>query len=140
MKREDPKLIVAVYLRGEDLDPELVTQSIRIEPSTAQKRGDKQVTSTGREFTAKLGVWALVVELDSSSLDAHLTQLASALPVGSAFASLANVEEAYVDIFIALVSDADGDARCELAVSPQSLELLARLGLPVQISVTAGQE
>jgi hypothetical protein len=140
MKPEDPKLIVAVYLRGEDLDPERVTQSVRVEPSRTQKKGEKLVTSTGREFTAKLGLWALVVELDSSSLDAHLMQLANVLPAGSLLAAVTGVEEAYVDIFVALVSDTDGDAKCELALSSKSLELLSRLGLPVRISVTAGRE
>lgn len=133
-------LIVALYLRGDLLDPDLVTQSVGIEPSKAQRKGERLVTSTGHEVIAKLGLWALVVESDSSSLDAHLTRLADSLPPGLALSSIVGVEEAYVDIFVALASDTDGDARCELDVSPKSLELLARLGLPVRITVTVGRD
>jgi hypothetical protein len=137
---EDPKLIVAVYLRGEHLDPEMVTQSICIQPSRTQKKGQTYITQAGREFTGKLGLWALVVEFDSPSLDAHLSQLADSLPDGLAFSTISGVEEAYVDVFVALVSDADGDAKCELDVSAKTLDRLAKLGLPIRISMTAGRE
>ena len=140
MKSEDPKLIVALYLRGELLDPEQVTKHVRITPSKTQKKGDVQVTPTGHKVVAKHGLWAFLVELDSPSLNEHIAQLASSLTSELHFSSITDVEEAYIDIFMAITSDSDGDASCELEVSPTSLKFLAELGLTVRISVTAGRE
>lgn len=140
MKSDEPKLIVALYLRGENLDPELINHVTGVQPSRTQKKGEKHTTSTGHEFTVKMGLWALVVELESASLDAHLARLVGSLPSGTALSSIAGVDDAYVDIFVALVSSMQGDANCELAINPKVLAPLARLGLPIRISVTAGRD
>ena len=140
MKPDDPKLIVALYLRGEHLDPELATRAIGVQPSRTQKKGERQVTSTGHEVAVKLGLWALVVEFEPPSLDAHLGRLAASLPRGGGLASIDGVEDAYIDIFVALVSNSEGDAKCELSISSKVLETLAGLGLPIRISMTAGQD
>lgn len=140
MKPEEPKLIVAIYLTGEQLDPKLVTRVIGVQPSRKQTKGERQITSTGHEFTVTLGLWALVVEFDSPSLDAHLAQLVGSLPSGVALSSIVGVEDAYVDVFVALASNLDGDAKCELGISPTVLKPLAGLGLPIRISVAAGRD
>ena len=140
MNPEDPKLIVALYLRGEQLDPDAVSRVLAIRPSRAQTKGQRLRTSTGHEFEAKVGLWSLVVELQSSSLEAHLAQLLSTLPPVLSLSSIADVEEAYIDVFLALASDRDGEARCELDVSPSTLRRLSELGLPVRLSVTAGPD
>lgn len=140
MKLEEPKLIAAIYLRGEYLDPEVASRVIGVQPTRTQKKGERQVTSTGHELTVKLGLWALVVELDSPSLDTHLEKLVGSLPSGTSLSSIAGVEDAYVDVFVALVSSSDGDAKCELSVSPKVLKSLASLGLPIRLSLTVGQD
>lgn len=140
MTYKDPKLIVALYLRGEHLDPDLVTQRVGIEPSKMHKKGDTHVTSTGHKVTAKHGLWALVIEVDSLSLDDHLLRLEGSLPPDLSPSSIGGVEDAYFDVFVAMTSDADGDAECELEVSPKLLALLASFGLPVRITVTSGRD
>ena len=140
MKSKEPKLIVSLYLRGQALDPEAVTHVIGILPTSVQSSGHRKVTSSGREFTTKLGVWSLSVELDSSSLDAHLAQLARDLPYGVNFASIPGVNDAYFDVFVALATDLDGEAKGEFDISQVVLGVLARLGLPVRITITAGQD
>lgn len=140
MISKDPKLIVALYLRGELLDPDQVTQRFGIEPSKMHKKGDIHITPTGHKVTAKHGLWALIIELDSPSLDDHLLSLAGSLPADLSLSSISSVEDAYFDVFVGMTSDADGDAECELEVSPRLLAQLAGFGLPVRITVTAGRD
>ena len=140
MNTKNQKIIAALYLRGEFLDPQLVTKSIGVEPSRAQKKDDVSFTSTGHKVVAKLGLWALIVELDSSSLDNHIKLLAELLPFELSYSSIVGVEEAYVDIFVAMASDADGDAYCTFELSPRSLDALARLKLPFHMTITVGHD
>jgi Domain of unknown function (DUF4279) len=140
MKPDEPQLIVALYVRGDALDPELVTQLLGVEPTKMQKKGQEFVTPSGREFATKIGLWSLVIQSESTSLDEHLTMLLSALAGRKGIDSIPGVEDAYVDVFVALASDKDGDANCALSVGPAALEGLATLGLPLRISMTAGPE
>lgn len=140
MSSKDPKLIVALYLRGERLDPDQVTQRLGVEPSKTQKKGDVNVTPTGHNVIARHGLWARLVELDSASLDEHLLRLAESLPASLSLSSIDDIEDAYFDVFVAMATDVDGDAECELDVSPKLLAMLARFGLPVRIAVTAGRD
>ena len=135
-----PKIIVGLYLRGKDLDPELITRSTGVQPSKSQRRGDKSFTSTGHEVVKKIGVWAIVIELESHSLEEHLSQLADSLPSGGRYSGIAGVEEAYIDIFVALASSPRGEASCDFEIGPSSIEMLSQLGLPVRLSLTAGPE
>jgi hypothetical protein len=136
-----PMLIVALYLRGEALDPDAVTHAVGVQPTKKQRRGEKQVTSSGREFVPKVGLWALSVELESASLDAHLARLMEHLPQeGGALTSISGVDEAYVDVFIALASESDGEAKGEFEISARALEMAATLGIPVRLTITAGPD
>jgi hypothetical protein len=141
MKADDYKIIVALYLRGEDLDPDAVTKTLGISPSRFQRKGEKKVTSTNHEYVAKIGMWGLIADSDSYLLGDHITQLASSIAVGGdVLSSLTGVQEAYVDIFVAATADEDGDGTCEFELSKENLVALERMGLPVRLTVTLGKE
>lgn len=140
MNADDLQLIVALYVRGDALDPELVTKHLGVEPTKAQKKGQEFIASSGREFAAKNGLWSLVSKSESTSLDRHLAELLSGLGGCKGIDSIPGVEDAYIDVFVALVSDKDGEAKCALSVDPATLDGLAMLGLPLRISMTAGPE
>ncbi|MGO4152054.1 DUF4279 domain-containing protein [Cupriavidus sp. YAF13] len=140
MGLDEPKIIVALYLNGEHLDPESVTREIGVGPSRAQKKGERRVTSSGLEFLVKQGSWALSFELGSTSLDDHLARLIQSFPIGKPLSAIANVEDAYIDVFVALSSSLDGDAKCELDIEPDVLVSLAQLGLPIRITVNVVRE
>lgn len=140
MNADDPQLIVALYVRGDALDPDLVTKYLGVKPTKTQKKGQEFVTSSGREFVAKNGLWSLVIQSKSASLDRHLTALLTGLGSCKGIDSIPGVEEAYIDVFVALASDKDGEAECALSMEPATLDSLAMLGLPLRISMTAGPE
>jgi len=110
MKAYDYKIIVALYLRGNDLDPAAVTKVLGVSPSRFQCKGEKRVTSTSREYVAKIGMWGLIADSDSCLLADHIAQLASSIAVDDdILKTLAGIEEAYIDIFIAATANEDGE-------------------------------
>src|SRR5437773_12569053 len=68
-----PLISVAIYLRGTDLDPKVVSGILGIEPSRAQKRG--QLKPGSRKFVAKIGTWVLKIASDSRSVESMIDEL-----------------------------------------------------------------
>lgn len=141
MKTDDYKVIVALYLRGEDLAPDSVTTALGINPSRSQRKGEKRVTSTNREYVTKIGMWGLISDADSNLIADHITRLASLVKLdANALCGVAGVQEAYIDIFVAAIANEDGEGSCEFELSPDNLTDLERMGLPVRLTVTLGKE
>lgn len=140
MNAQDVKLVVALYLRGNHLDPKQVTRLFNVQPSRVQVRGQRSRTSTGHEITADIGLWALIVECQSPSLDDHLKQLVDLLPAQLPLSSVSGLEEAYVDVFAALASDRSGEVTCNLGLSSIVLARLGELGVPMRLTITAGPD
>ncbi|SEA75030.1 protein of unknown function [Nitrosospira multiformis] len=141
MKADDHKMIiVTLYLRGDDLDPEVVTKKLGIRPSRFQRKGEKKVTSTKHEYLAKMGTWGLIADSESCLLADHITALASNIVAdGDVLIKLPGVQEAYIDIFIAPTAGQDGGTR-ELELSKENLTQLARMGLPVRLTISHVKE
>lgn len=130
------KIEVTVYLRGMSLNPAHVSSELGLEPSKSQLKGEKKLTSTNKEFVTNIGLWALSVEADSSDLSALIGELVLKVKNrGVPFASVAGVEEAYLDVFIALDADDDGGGTGAFQLSEESVSALHGLGLPVRFSV-----
>ncbi|AOY95573.1 hypothetical protein BKK79_27955 [Cupriavidus sp. USMAA2-4] len=140
MMKDEPMLIIALYVTGTKLDPDRITEILGIEPNRKRSCGEKRISSSGHEITAKCGLWGLVIESDSPLLEVQLAQLVEKVRPSQTFPTVAGVEEAYVDVFIALGSDSDGNANCDLSLSADLLTQVARLGLPLKITVSVGRD
>ncbi len=141
MKTGDYKIIVALYLRGDDLDPDSLTTKFGVNPTRQQRKGDKNVTSTNREYVAKTGMWGLVADSDSDVISEHITQLMSILSVDrDVIGRLDGIQDAYIDIFVAVTSDEDGESTYAFELSKENLTALERIGLPVHLTVTSSKE
>lgn len=136
MTESDYKITVAVYLRGDSLDPVFISNVIGVNPTRSQYKGQKNLTSTNREFLSKIGMWSLVSESCSSKISDHVNDLFS--QIGGCelvLSSISGVDEAYVDIFIASTTDGANDASCDFDLNEAALSALATLALPVRFSV-----
>lgn len=130
------KIEVAIYLRGVNLDPVYVSSVLGLEPSKSQFKGEKRRTSTGKDFVTGIGLWALTVEADSNNLSALIGELGLGVENrGVSFAHIAGVEEAYLDVFMAVDADDDGGGTCTFQLSEESVSALHGLGLPVRFTV-----
>lgn len=140
MNAELPKLIVALYLVGADLDPVTITGILKVQPSKTQKKGQEFITASGREYKAKTGTWALIVELESEPLDVHLRRLIDALPKSTSLVGLPGAESAFIDVFVGVSSRPTGEGSCELSIPAEVVPELAALGLRVNFTFSAGPD
>ena len=129
------KLEIAIYLRGDDLNPSYVSALLGLEPSRSQFKGEKKITSTNKEFVARVGFWALAAEATSNDLAALVGAFVSRIENrGVVFAEITGVQEAYVDVFFAVDADDEGGGTCAFQLSQENLRSLERLGMPVRFT------
>ncbi len=139
MNMPDHKVIAALYLKGAELQPSDVTAAVSVAPTSSRTRGETRTTSAGATISAKTGLWALIVERDGMEVSTVLTELLNALGPQSGLSNLPNVEEAYFDIFVAALSNEDGEGTCEFGLAPSQSAALATYGLPVKFTVNMGK-
>ena len=85
---------------------------------------------------AKTGLWALVAKTESGDLPVHIQELASKIGDGGpVLTDIAGVQEAYVDVFVAVDADDDGGGTCEFQLSQENVRALDRFGIPIQFTV-----
>ena len=138
MNQQNQKLEVALYLRGDDLDPAQVSQLLGLEPTKSQRKGEERLTSTNRKITAKVGLWALVAESKSNDLSVLIDELTSKIGDRAAapLPSIPGVQEAFLDVFIAIDADReDGGGTCEFQLSTEDLHSLKRVGVATRFTV-----
>jgi hypothetical protein len=135
MMDKNPKIEVAIYLRGGALDPDHVTKALGVAPSRSQFSGEKRISASGKESVTKIGVWVLVSEPDSTSVSTAISNLASKIPMnGPRMNEIAGVQEAYVDVFIAVDARSDGEGAAEFQLGREDVEMLNKIGLEVRFT------
>jgi len=133
--------MVAVYLRGDLLKPEDVSQILGVKPSRSQEKNELRTTSTGCSFRTKIGVWGLIAQSDSSDISVHIDELLSKIGNPSIpLKEIHGVQETYLDIFIAIASNVETERDVYFELSNEHLEKLNRLDLPVRVSVAVVRE
>jgi hypothetical protein len=136
MKQAACKTEVTIYLRGANLDPVFASTALGLKATKSQTSGEKRRTSTNKEFVTRVGLWALAIEADSNSLPALIDELVLKVKDrGTAFAQVVGVEDAYLDVFMAVDADSDGGGTCEFGLSQESFRALLGFGLPVRFTV-----
>jgi hypothetical protein len=127
---------VAIYLRGPDLDPVHVSNVLGIGPSRSQFRGEKRLSAAKIESVAKIGLWALVNDGDARTVEQAISQVVSKIPKDApSLLDIDGVDEAYIDVFIAVDADTDGGGSCGFVLSPEQVKLLSSINLPVQFNI-----
>lgn len=141
MSRSDVSIIVSLYIRGPDLDPDIVTKRLGIVPSRTQRNGETRTTSSNRDYVTKLGLWALISNIKSNLVNENLRDLIKSLPTQSDFISgIPGAQEAYFDVFIASEADDAAEGGCEFEISADVIAGLSKFGLPVRFSFAVVKE
>lgn len=139
MTGSDKKVIASLYLKGDDLDPQVVTEALRVRPTGSHARGEVHRTSSGREFVTKTGLWSLVFDQDPAEVSDVLGALLRCLGKQRTLVNLPGVQEAYFDVFVANSLDGDGEGTCAMEILADQLGALSHYGLPVRFTVTMGR-
>lgn len=135
--KSKPILDVGLYLRGSDLNPEVVTSALGVDASKSRVRGEKSLTSTNQEITAKTGLWFLDISTESSSLRDRLAWLTQELGrFSGSLTSIPGVQEAEISVFIALADNDRGGGEYEFDLGPTDLASVSKLGAPITFAIT----
>ena len=135
MKRGEPLVIVAVYLRGDRLCPSKLSSELGIQASHAQKKGD--VIQGVKPVTAEIGLWALSAQTKSVNISEHVDELLQKFQsVKRPLHRLDAVEEAYLDIFIAQDNETTDRNSIEAILSLEQVAKIGKLGLAVHLTVS----
>jgi hypothetical protein len=141
MNSQDVLVTVGLYLLGEQLDPEKISEELGIVPTKARRKGEKRETATGREYISKTGVWSLVLSKDHAEVADVAANLLTALAhCKKPLKTLTGIQDAYFDVFIAGTADNDGEGSCEFEIDSAQLATLAQHGLPIRFKVSLGQD
>jgi hypothetical protein len=134
-KVSKPLVDVALYLRGDGLDPVQVTSMLGVTASKARQKGEKWYTSTNKEVTAKTGIWKLVSCADSTSLADKIYWLRQQFATAKKFPlDILGVQEVELSVFVALDTDMDGGADYESEISKDDTMWLGEIGAIVSFS------
>ena len=136
-----PVVAVTLYLSGDMLDPDAVTQATGIAPTHSQKKGEAHITCSGKTVIRKLGVWAWEPGLRGQSVDLQMAALVrcfTSVPVR--LRDLPGVEEAYVDLYSAYAPDGDNAGGEAWTLREPHLQLLAAHGLEFRATISCDSE
>lgn len=132
------KISVGLYLRGAGLDPAKVSDYLGKTPDRSQYKGERQRGGKGREYLRNIGLWAIETKLEpeSGNLEDYIDDLLSKIDFNHENIShLNDIEEAYIDIFVAAESDQSSSGTCDFEMSPHQITELSRIGLPVRFTI-----
>ena len=127
---------VAIYVHGDNLEPQGLTELLGIKPDASWKSGEERRVNSGATVSAKAGMWTLSVPLAEGDMDGILTKLTGAL--GENFpriSSVPGIESIYADIFVC-ISREQSDAGYTLKLHNSGLATLANAGLDLQVTVS----
>ncbi|MFY0186245.1 hypothetical protein ACTT2I_02240 [Stenotrophomonas sp. PUT21] len=129
---------LTLFLKGDALDPRLLTDLLGVQPTKAHAKGRVWTTSAGTEVTDRNGLWMLSLtgglsDVSSLILRLHAIIEKSCRPV----LQLPGVSEAFIDFLVMVPALPSGGADCHLAINHSSVVALGELGLPVEISFSA---
>lgn len=102
----------------------------------SQSKGERRTTPTGAQYNTRIGLWALHVDEDTTDLAAVIDKVTAQFegkPV--AFGQVAGVEEAFVDVYVAVGTEEDGGGKCEFELTEGTVRALHRLGVPVKFTI-----
>lgn len=138
-----PYLIsVSLYVRGENLDPNRISEIIGLTPTSSGRRGGSRTTDSGRQVHPRSGFWVFSTkrtansesELDST-LNTDLENLARSLPNHEVDLSvMVSPNEIFLDIYIG-VDLVDRSARASFVIKPSIMMKLSSLGIPIDITI-----
>jgi hypothetical protein len=143
---EQPFITVSIFLKGDQLDPDYISETLRIQPSRSQKKGEKRggTRPNSRTYVTKTGTWW--VRIDNRSRPAQ--DMISEVPemVGEMLQmfdgfqepldKIAGVEEAYLDILVLKEGTDKSEDSTEFILRKDQIFRISQLGLAVCTTVS----
>jgi hypothetical protein len=131
---------IAFHIRGEMLDPELVTRILDKEPDYQQKNGEKFPLRTGNFGTRNISIWRLCVKGERKDIndaiqcfyELHAEKILYFVNGGGSILNIEGVEEAYIDI---LALTPKNKKSIFFSIGQKEIKLLSQFGVSVDFNI-----
>ncbi|MCF5930274.1 DUF4279 domain-containing protein, partial [Xanthomonas perforans] len=122
---------VALYLKGDELEPSVVTEVLGVEPTKSHSKGKIWLTSSGKKVVEKIGLWKFSLRGAAEEYSEIIASVCEVAVRGIVPCStIPGVTEAFLDIFLVKNSDEFGGGTFELFSDASIIRSLAETGLP----------
>jgi hypothetical protein len=137
---QDALYLVAIVLLGGELNPIDVTSQLGIAATKSFVRGDPVMSNGVAKAQRKHGMWKLAVDYAGLGIAYGVTDLLDKVASRNCnFDVLANVDEAWFDIFSTDDSDVKGELKLKFSLSADALARLAELKLAIAFEHSVGR-
>lgn len=129
---------VSLYVKGDTIDPEVISEMLGIQPTKAHRKGHVWRTSHGSEIVEKTGLWRLTLQSEGTGVSTLIAEIDRLVQTaGVTVSELPGAEVAFVDVLLLGKGGDDGGGSCEVTLDPDVVQVLGRLGLPVEFTFAA---
>ena len=135
MDKKSDVISVGVYIYGDNLDPEYLSNVIGIEPTKKQRKGDANKKSVARH-----GYWIKEFFFAGRDVESHLNALSVELEKIKCndILKIENVDSAHLDIYLGTHLE-NSAARSNFTINKDILYVLAKINLPLMITFCADE-
>lgn len=128
-------IIVSLYINGDELDPNLVTQKLQLLPTRIKKKGNVYINSRGDKRVDKNGSWCLEIEQKSLKVEDHIQDLLNKLKHLKKIPYLKGMEDIYLDILVVLDKHTK-NSEYTFNINYSMLKSIYILGIPIQTTIS----
>jgi len=132
-KKDELKIIAAIYLKGDQLQPDYISKTLGIQPTRSQLNGE--VSNGKSRVVYKVGLWALIAQTNSPLVSVHLNELIKKIgKLKTPLNRMPGIEEAWIDIFIPVDEEEINNFKIEFELDNEFLKKILAMGLALRIS------
>jgi hypothetical protein len=136
MRRNRYTIGVNLYILGDGVNPDAITDVIGFYPTNSHRKDDVSFTSSNHRIVAKTGLWRLKADSDSNRVSDHISQLLSGIPCSQEIMNgFEGVKKKYIDIFVAKTANDDGGGTIKFDLTKENVGALAKTGLPLFVTI-----
>lgn len=130
---------IQLFMQGDGLQPQVLTDQIGISPASAYAMGDQWVTGQGVVKARSIGLWKWGISEDRDDTDMNVIAkrfCQSLQHLAGKFTTMPGVECAWVDIFVCKEMTECTSTDVALNLDCESLQALCALALPIEITTS----
>jgi hypothetical protein len=131
---------ISAFFRGDQLDPDYISEALKIQPADSQKKGEKRKgVGPNSKAVTKIGIWRFSIKSESRTVASLVDEMLQMFEGRQEpLDKIAGVDEAYLDILILNhKKEMDNlDNTAEFILSKDQILRLSQLGLAICVTVS----
>ena len=143
---EQPFISVSIFLKGDQLDPDYISGSLRIRPNRSQKKGEKRggARPHSKPYVTKTGIWWVRIDNGSRTAQEMISEVPQMVGeilqmfdgIQEPLDKIAGVDEACLDILVLGDGKDNSKNTAEIILRKEQIFRISQLGLAVCATVS----